>query len=209
MASLFLLRHGQTTANAQEIIQGPRIDAALSDVGQRQANALGLALSSHPLAWVLSSPLKRARQTAAAVALHHGLEPAIRPELHEMDYGDFTGQSYAACRSGMDAVLACWKNGDLHVPYPGGESAAQADERVRPIVAWLLDAASTQDVAVVAHGRLNKVLLGALTGIGAARQDEFPQSNACINELEVVAGRASLKRVNDIRHLPVTTNSFS
>lgn len=209
MASLFLLRHGQTTANAQEIIQGPRIDAPLSDVGQRQANALGLALSGHSLAWVLTSPLRRARQTAAAVALHHGLEPAIRAELHEMDYGDFTGQSYAACRSGMDAVLARWRAGDLHVPYPGGESAAQALDRVRPVVSWLLEAASANDVAVVAHGRLNKVLLGALTGIGAMRQDEFPQSNACINELEVVAGRATLKRVNDVRHLPTTTESFS
>ena len=66
MGTIWLLRHGQTTANAQHVIQGPRIDAPLSDLGVRQAASLGEALADRPIEAVYSSPLVRARSTARA-----------------------------------------------------------------------------------------------------------------------------------------------
>ncbi len=217
MGSIFLLRHGQTTANAQEVIQGPRIDAPLSELGQRQADSLGEALAAQALAAVYCSPLLRARDTAEAVVRRHQRHEAsakgqlavqIVPELYEMDYGRFVGQAYAAIRDEMDQVLDAWRLGFVDEPFPGGESALLAQTRVRPFAQRLVESAQTQDLAVVAHGRINKVLLATLTGVGLTRLEEFPQSNASITELEV-DGAVTVRRLNDTRHLSLSTDAFS
>lgn len=217
MGAIFLLRHGQTTANAEEIIQGPRIDAPLSELGQRQADSLGEALADHALSAVYCSPLLRARLTAEALVQRHRRRDAsangqlavqVVPELYEMDYGNFIGQRYAAIRDEMDQVLDAWRLGFLHQSFPGGESALLAQTRIRPFAQRLVESARTQDVAVVAHGRINKVLLATLTGAGLTRLEEFPQSNANITELEV-NGLVTLRRLNDTRHLSLASDSFS
>lgn len=221
MGRVFLVRHGQTTANAQEIIQGPRIDAELSDLGHRQAASLGQALAGVPLGAVFTSPLQRARQTAEAVVRRHGRATAgdgkaglavqVVPELYEMDYGHFIGRGYDAVRAEMDQVLDAWRMGFVDQPFPGGESALLAQHRIRPFAQRLVGqaAAGDADIAVVAHGRINRVLLATMTGAGLQRLEEFPQSNASITELVVRDGRAVVQRLNDTSHLSLATDSFS
>lgn len=219
MGRIFLTRHGQTTANAQEIIQGPRIDAELSDLGLRQASNLGDALARTPLRAVYTSPLTRARQTAEVVAHRHGttsydnkgsLAVQVVPELYEMDYGHFIGQGYAAIRDEMDQVLDAWRMGFVDQAFPGGESALLAQHRIRPFATRLIEQAlGSGDVAVVAHGRINRVLLATMTGVGLQRLEEFPQSNACITELDVENGKAVVRRLNDTSHLSLASDAFS
>lgn len=221
MGRIYLVRHGQTTANAQQVIQGPRIDASLSELGQRQASSLGDALAQSPLQAVYTSPLTRARQTAEAVVRRHGargggaeasasLAVQVVPELYEMDYGRFIGQEYDSIRAEMDQVLDAWRLGFVDQPFPGGESALLAQHRIRPFAARLLGAAQEErDVAVVAHGRINRVLLATVTGAGLQRLEEFPQSNASITELEVRQGRAVVRRLNDTSHLALSSDAFS
>jgi broad specificity phosphatase PhoE len=219
MGRIFLVRHGQTTANAQEIIQGPRIDAELSELGLRQATSLGEALARVPLHAVYTSPLTRARQTAEALVRRHreatpgdakgDLPVQVVPELYEMDYGRFIGQGYAAIRDEMDQVLDAWRMGFVDQAFPGGESAMLAQHRIRPFASRLVDEAKGRDVAVVAHGRINRVLLATMTGAGLQRLEEFPQSNASITELEVDGGTAVVRRLNDTSHLSLASDAFS
>jgi broad specificity phosphatase PhoE len=220
MGTIYLVRHGQTTANAQEVVQGPRIDAELSELGRRQASSLGEALARFPLQAVYTSPLTRARQTAEAVVHRHSrrgspadatasLAVQVVPELYEMDYGDFIGQGYAAVRDEMDQVLDAWRMGFVDQPFPGGESALLAQHRIRPFATRLVQAAQSSDVAVVAHGRINRVLLATVTGAGLQRLEEFPQSNASITELAVEDGRAVVRRLNDTSHLDLSSDAFS
>lgn len=226
MGRIYLVRHGQTTANAQQVIQGPRIDAGLSELGQRQASSLADALAQAPLHAVYTSPLTRARQTAEALVRRHAaaasraaggpgeatasLAVQVVPELYEMDYGRFIGQDYDAIRAEMDQVLDAWRMGFVDQPFPGGESALLAQHRIRPFAARLLEkAADGREVAVVAHGRINRVLLATVTGAGLQRLEEFPQSNASITELEVNEGRAVVRRLNDTSHLSLSSDAFS
>lgn len=223
MGRIFLVRHGQTTANAQQVIQGPRIDSGLSELGQRQASSVADALARVPLQAVYTSPLTRARQTAEAVVRRHaaaapgGHEQAtaslavqVVPELYEMDYGRFIGQDYEAIRAEMDQVLDAWRMGFVDQPFPGGESALLAQHRIRPFAARLVEQAEGgRDLAVVAHGRINRVLLATVTGAGLRRLEEFPQSNAGITEVEVQEGRAVVRRLNDTSHLSLSTDAFS
>jgi broad specificity phosphatase PhoE len=221
MGRIFLVRHGQTTANAQEIIQGPRIDAELSELGLRQAASVGDALARMPLQAVYTSPLTRARQTAEALVRRHreaaprdatgDMPVQVVPELYEMDYGRFIGQGYAAIRDEMDQVLDAWRMGFVDQAFPGGESALLAQHRIRPFATRLVEHASSSpaDVAVVAHGRINRVLLATVTGAGLQRLEEFPQSNASITELEVEGGKAVVRRLNDTSHLSLASDAFS
>ena len=217
MGTIWLLRHGQTTANAQEVIQGPRIDAPLSDLGVRQAASLGDALADRPIEAVYSSPLVRARSTAEALVSRHQRRDAtakgqlavqVVPELYEMDYGAFIGRSYADIRDEMEQVLDAWRLGFVDQPFPGGESALLAQTRIRPFAARLAETAQAQDVAVVAHGRINRVLIATLTGAGLTRLEEFPQANASITEL-AVDGAVTVRRLNDTAHLSLATDAFS
>lgn len=212
MGRIFLLRHGQTTANRDEVIQGPRIDASLSELGQRQAASLAGALAATPLGAVYSSPLARARETASAVVQLHPrghLAVKVVPELYEMDYGDFVGRSYAEVSDEMDQVLDAWRLGFIGQAFPGGESPLLAQHRIRPFAQRLRAEAEAQDVAVVAHGRINRVLIATLTGAGLSRLEEFPQSNASITELGVDHDGVMVARLNDTSHLSLATDAFS
>ncbi|MFO1532534.1 MAG: histidine phosphatase family protein [Thermoplasmatota archaeon] len=213
MGEIYLLRHGQTVANRDRVIQGPRIDAELSDLGLRQAASLGVALAGVGFGALFSSPLLRARQTAQVVAEAHPAQATLPlqvvPELYEMDYGAFTGRTYDEVAGDLEQVLDAWKMGFVDEPFPGGESAVLAQHRIRPFLARLVSQAQQGDVAVVAHGRINRVLIASLTGAGLTRLEEFPQSNASITQLEVGPGRVVVKRMNDTAHLDVTSEAFS
>ncbi|MDQ6852176.1 MAG: histidine phosphatase family protein [Actinomycetota bacterium] len=136
---LFLVRHGQTAENARGLLLG-RQDPPLSEVGRRQAAALARVL---PTAHVVSSPLRRARQTAEAFG-----EPVVVDERWiELDYGDLDG-----CRPEevSQDVWARWRTDTSFVPA-GGESLAELGNRVRSACEELSAAAAGHDVVVVSH----------------------------------------------------------
>lgn len=216
MGRLLLIRHGETVANRNRIIQGPRIDAPLSDLGRRQADRLGDALAREPLHAVFTSPLVRARATAEAVVSRHAAARAglhlplqVVPELCEFDYGHFAGRTYEETRDEMDQVLDAWRLGFVSEAMPGGESAILAQHRIRHFVERVAEEARSSTVAVVAHGRINRILAATLTGAGLQRLEEFPQSNASISEFAVEPDRVDVVRLNDTRHLDLGSDSFS
>lgn len=205
MGSLFVLRHGETNLNRSRIIQGPRLDDTLSELGHLQAVRLGDAMGPQRLGALYTSPLQRARQTATAIQVAaHGLRTVVAevvPELYEMDYGRFAGMAYDEAHPHIEQLRDAWRMGYLAEPFPGGESPLLAAARVRPFCQRILAEAARHPVAVVGHGRLNRVLLATLTGAGLERMDDFPQSNAAITELAVADGAAKIVRLNDTAHL--------
>ncbi|MEA3204060.1 MAG: hypothetical protein QOI63_1740 [Thermoplasmata archaeon] len=217
MGRIFLLRHGQTVANRDRILQGPRIDAQLSDLGRRQADSLGNALADHPLGALYCSPLTRARETAQAIAQRHrsargardGLAVQVAPEIYEMDYGSLAGRTYDDIAGEMEQVLDAWRLGFVDQKFPGGESPVLAQHRLRPFSQRLWREARQADVAVVAHGRINRILIATLTGAGLTRLEEFPQSNASITELAVQEDAVEIVRLNDTTHLSLATDGLS
>ncbi len=205
---IFVVRHGQTTHNADGIIQGPRIDAELSRLGIQQARAVADALSSQRLKVVFSSPLSRARDTAQAIVDANVAGPSLQvvPEIYEMDYGMFSGRRLDEVRGDVEQVLDAWQIGFADHAFPGGESAVLAQHRIRPFVQRIME--TPDDVAVVAHGRINRIIIATLTGTGLDRLESFPQSNAAINEF--TTNPVSVVRLNDTAHLDLdTAPSFS
>lgn len=136
---LYLVRHGRTAQNADRRLLG-RLDVPLDELGQLQAEALGEVASLHDAAKVVSSPLLRARQTAAAL----GPPVEVDERWTEIDYGIYDGEK-------LEAVPDLWSRWDTDLGYTpdGGESLLSVGKRVRHACEDIWPVASTEDVVVV------------------------------------------------------------
>jgi probable phosphomutase (TIGR03848 family) len=146
MATLILLRHGRTSANATGTLAGRTAGVHLDDVGRTQADRAAERLAVVPLAELVSSPLERCKETARAVARLQGAKPRVHTDkaLTECDYGEWQGRPLKEL-----AKLALWKTVQTNpsaATFPGGESLPQMQARA-------VDAVRRRDAAVsTAHG---------------------------------------------------------
>jgi broad specificity phosphatase PhoE len=142
---VWLLRHAETEWSRDGRHTG-RTDVPLTEVGREHARALRDRVAGHDFALVLSSPLARARETAQLA----GLQPQLRDDLLEFDYGDYEGITTAQIRE-RRPDWSLWRDG-----CPGGETPDDVGHRVDRVIAEVLTAGS--DVALVAHGHVLRVL---------------------------------------------------
>jgi probable phosphoglycerate mutase len=150
-----LVRHGETEWS-RELRHTGRTDLALTELGERQARAVGEALRGREFALVLSSPLRRALETARLA----GFEAVVREELAEWDYGAYEGLTTPQIRESVPDWTV-WRYG-----AEGGESVAAVGARADRALAEI--AAVDGDVLVFSHGHLLRVLAARWLGLDAA-----------------------------------------
>jgi probable phosphomutase (TIGR03848 family) len=122
MATVILVRHGRTTANATGLLAGRTPGVLLDETGEEQAAATGERLAAVPLAAIVSSPLERCRQTTEEIRRRQAAPPEVTvdEQISECDYGDWQGRPLAEL-AGEDL----WKVVQAHpsaAAFPGGES---------------------------------------------------------------------------------------
>jgi len=128
------VRHGETPPNRAGLLLG-RSDAALTDRGRAQAERLAEALAGLEVARVITSPLRRARDTAAPIAAACGEAVEVDQRLVEIDYGEWEGRPLAD----LDReVVARWRRDGGFAP-PGGESLEVVADRVASFCDETLD----------------------------------------------------------------------
>ena len=145
---ILLARHGQTAENAAGRILGHR-DPPLSEQGRADAAALARSLEGEGIRAVWTSPLVRARDTAAVAAAHLGLEAVVLDDLVESRRGAWEGSTYAELAATDAERLAAFEAGAPAFAFPGGESLAQQVERTRRALATI--AGGPQPALAVAH----------------------------------------------------------
>ncbi len=138
------VRHGETAANRAGLALG-RADPSLTDLGRRQAQALADRLRATDVERVLSSPLRRARETAALIAAGLGCGVEVDDRLVEMDYGEWDQRSFGDLPA---EDLARWRRDAAFAP-PGGESLIAVGERVASLCQELVDGPGTIAVSHV------------------------------------------------------------
>lgn len=204
---IVLVRHGQTALNATGHIQG-RVEAPLTDAGHSQARAAAAAVldANRPMR-VISSPLLRARQTAAAF----GLEVEIDDRWIELDYGDWDGRRLASVSS---QDWDRWRN-DADFAPPGGESLNDLAARVGAACNELRQLADQSDVVVVAHVSPIKAAVAWALGAGPDVSWRMFLGLAAISRISVGRNGPSLYSFNETSHLgrgtvsTVTTTTLS
>ena len=190
---LILLRHGQTTANAQALLQG-RIDLPLDQEGTAQAMRCGVHIrSQYPGARVISSPLQRARQTASAISD----EVEVDERFIELDYGDWDG---VALRDVDQVKWQEWRN-DPYFRPPNGESLVELDHRVRPALEELLAESKDRDIVVVSHVSPIKSAITWALGVGPEVTWRCHLDRASICRIAAGPRGPSLTGMNETAHL--------
>lgn len=187
---LIVVRHGRTVANAAGELLGRR-DPPLDEVGERQAAAVARRLGRPAL--VVSSPLRRARQTAAHLAPDHRVDE----RFVELDYGDLDGVPLAAVDP---AVWARWRRRPDWRP-PGGETLTELGERVRAGLEDLVEAASEDDVVVVTHVSPVKAAVAWALGVGVEISWRCYVAPASITRIAWRGGAPSLVSFDETAHL--------
>lgn len=125
---IFLLRHGATDWNLAGKCQG-LTDVELNDAGRAQAEAAAAALAGESVSAVYSSHLKRARDTAAAVARPHGLTAEVEENLRELDHGDLEGLTFVEIRNVHTEFIRVWHERPAEALIPGGEQLIEVERR--------------------------------------------------------------------------------
>ncbi|GAB4231590.1 MAG: hypothetical protein Kow00109_03770 [Acidobacteriota bacterium] len=157
---VWLVRHGETEWNRQCLWQG-HTDLPLSDEGRSQAQNLAALFRELPLRAVLSSDLRRARETAEILARPHGLPVEVTPLLREVHLGEAEGLTTGevVARFG-EAAVDRWRDPRLlDNGFPGGERKAVAYERAVAALEGFAGRFETGDLAVVFHSLLMRVVL--------------------------------------------------
>jgi broad specificity phosphatase PhoE len=151
----YLVRHG-ATAWSLSGQHTSSTDLALEESGRIEARALGAVLARHPFALVLSSPLRRALETAELAGFGDRLE--ITDDLREWDYGDCEGRTTAEIR-GDQPGWTLFADG-----VPNGETAVQVQARARRIVERIRR--TEGDTVCFAHGHILRVVAATWMGLG-------------------------------------------
>ena len=197
---LLLLRHGETAWNRERRYQG-WTDTPLSPEGLVQAEAAARELKEHAFAAVYASPLRRALDTAAAIAAPHGLPVETDPAFRELAFGRWEGLTLDEARARDAALYEGWaKTPHLFSP-PGGESLAQARERVLAGLARLRAGHRDDVVCLVAHGIPVRILILEALGLGLDRIWSLHSAPTGITELEFRDDWTALHRMNTLVHL--------
>lgn len=224
---LYLIRHGRQESDRCNV------DVPLSEEGRRQAELLGRRMAEYPVDALYTSHLLRAEQTGR-IAFSHRRDLTenmqIRRGLAEIDFGRLTGREdskvkafYREYYQEQKALFQDKKNrpagtaldrvnayvGEYFVPpeemwYPGGENGGMVLERVMPVVREWIDS-PYQNIAVVSHGGVIRILLCALFGGDFGKRLMYGTSleNCSITQLhfDEKLGGFFLDRFNDYAHI--------
>lgn len=189
---VYLVRHGETEWSLSGQHTG-RTDIALTENGRKVAGRLAPVLAKANFELVLTSPLRRARETCDLAGLSG--RARIDPDLAEWDYGEYEGLTPKQIHAKVPGWML-FRDG-----APGGEKAAQVGARVDRLIAKVR--AVEGHVALFAHGHIFRVFAARWIGLSPDQGCHFLLDTATLNILSYYRGIPAVKRWNAM--LPKTT----
>lgn len=199
MTTLYLVRHGQTAWNREEVFRG-RADIPLNETGRKEALLTGHYLERVKVDSLYSSPLSRAVETAEAIARYQGKEVQISHGLIDIDFGGWQGVSHEEVKERYGDLYRQWKHAPHLVRFPQGESLEDVRERALRVIDEVLPDHADETLVMVSHRVVNKTILCGLLGLDNSHFWQIGQDTGCINILEFGEG-FTLRRLNDTSHL--------
>jgi broad specificity phosphatase PhoE len=204
-----MLRHGETDGNQRKIFRG-RWDLPLNENGQFQATRSGIALKGISFSKIYTSPLRRAKETAAAVSAEQvNSEVLEEPALIDIDYGDWTRVADEDAVRRYPEQYETWKDVPETVVFPNGEGLEDVSLRVEPFLQKLSAGPADEQILLVSHRVTIKVILCAVLGIGNAGFWNVTVDPTSLSVASIQEGRMSLLSCNDTCHLKPLAEKFN
>lgn len=165
LTEFYVVRHGQTAANLQAMIQGQQ-DTLLDETGELQVNCLAEFLKDAKFDIVYVSDLKRTRATAAAIMQYHPDTPVFfTPELREWHLGALEGRSFAELNGAYPLLMQQIRQSSFDAAPPEGESMPQFQERINRFMEKIASEHPNQKILLVTHGGVLQRIFNLAVGV--------------------------------------------
>ncbi|PVU92170.1 hypothetical protein BB559_003821 [Furculomyces boomerangus] len=191
---LWLCRHGETTVNMYNCVQGQRINPPLNDRGRKQAEYLGEYFKNKSIDFIAFSVSERAKETAQAVAQYHTSAPQKSyKELVELEFGALEGKHVS---QGYTDLIEKWdKKHEVYLEAPTGitkgESPVDCLKRLLPGIKDVINTCKTNDykeAVLVVHSRVIQILMSYLVDKDLNNMARYKQGKAASNQLSIKFG---------------------
>ena len=200
MTSIYLVRHGQTAWNKEEIFRG-RTDIPLDETGLKQAELVGQYFKGMEIQVIYSSSLSRAWQTAQKVAQFHHLKVQPLDGIIDMSFGKWEGRPHQEIREIDKETYRQWVETPHLVRLPGGESLDDVRVRAMAAVEELIRNHPGKTLVLVSHRVVCKVLICAILDLDNSHFWQITQDTTAINLIQHRTGKYILSLMNETCHL--------
>ncbi len=203
MTAIVLVRHGHVPGILPERFRG-RADLELTDCGIAEASSTAdwIARFWRPTI-VYTSPLKRCRDTGAAIAKQCRVTCEILPSLNDLDYGEWQWQTHAAVEAEWPVLYRRWRENPHLMRFPKGESLQELVARAADALRFAVDKHPAETIVMVSHDSVNRALLLQMLDQPLSAYWKLSQDPCAINEITVSGDRIVVLRVNETAHLRV------
>lgn len=171
---IFLVRHGESTANRDNLIQG-QLNTQLSMLGKKQAKLVANRLKNYNFDYIYSSDLKRAKNTANQINYFHNRKLILDLRLREINRGKWQGRK----KSEVDFNSLPGTNFEKRTP--NGESIIDQDKRINEFISQIINTHKNQNhkVLIVSHGGSMKYLLKNIFKLTLNQSKKIKKSHNC------------------------------
>ena len=198
---IIFVRHGQTVYNSESRYQG-HSDTELSDLGRRQAGCAAERLKGEKITAIYTSDLKRAKDTAKAIAVFHNVPVQSDPRLRECCFGDWEGLTVSEITERYTEHYQNYRNDSVTNRAPNGERLESLQERVVSAIDEIVERHPDETVAVVVHGGPIRAFICHALGTDLRTFRKMSLENCSITTFSLEPnGRWFLESLNDACHL--------
>lgn len=193
---IHLIRHGQVAGFDQPRYNGQH-DVALTDVGVEQYHFLKERLSNAPISACYTSDLSRCAIGAGIICGQFGIETVRRSELRELNIGIWEGMTWQEITGRWPSEWQARLDDLVNYRVPRGENLLDLEARVMPVIREILARHAGQEVLVVGHGGVNRIVLLNVIGAPLSSMFTIEQNYGCYNIIDYFHdGRATVKLLN-------------
>ena len=200
MTSIYLVRHGQTAWNKEEIFRG-RTDVPLDETGLKQAELAGQYFKGIEIHAIYSSPLSRAWQTAQKIAQIQTVKVEPLEGILDMSFGDWEGHAHQEIRKMDNETYRQWVESPHLVKLPGRESLDDVRGRAMAALEEVLRKHSEKTIVLVSHRVVCKVMICTILGLDNSHFWQIAQDTTAINLIQYKKGKYILSLMNETCHL--------
>ncbi len=193
---IHLIRHGQVAGFDQPRYNG-QADVALTDIGIEQYHLLKDRLADAAISACYTSDLSRCTIGAGIICRNLGIEPVSRHELRELNIGVWEGLTWQEIKAGWPEEWRARLADLVNYRVPQGENLLDVQARIMPVIREIIERHKEQEVLVVGHGGVNRIVLLSAIGAPLAGMFSIEQSYGCYNIIDYYADdRATVKLLN-------------
>jgi alpha-ribazole phosphatase len=193
---IHLIRHGQVVGHDQKRYNG-QIDVALTDQGIEQYHQLKERLADAPISACYTSDLTRCVTGANIICEQFGIEPVRRSELRELNIGVWEGLTWEDIKANWPEEWQARLADLVNFRVPQGENLLDVEARVMPVIHEIVERHQGQELLVVGHGGVNRVVLLHAIGAPLARMFNIEQNFGCYNIIDYYADdKVTVKLLN-------------